>query len=85
LAGRLDGSINGRPVSMVASGGDLILGVSGPGTLFQLRRGWPVVRPFLLTLARWLDVRLLVQVGPFGRREVFPSPGFFLRRLLPPN
>ena len=82
-AGRLDGHVNGRPVSLVVENRDLILVADKIRTLFTLRRSWrATVRPLRVLLER-ADVRLLVRVGWLGRMEVFPNPSFLIRLFLP--
>ena len=84
MAGRLDGFVDGRPVSFVANDGDLTLVVNNFGTLFTLKRSWPGARRGLLAFLKATNVRLRVRVKWFGEVEVFPRAHFLIRFVLPP-
>ncbi len=86
LAGRLNGFLNGRPLSLVADGDGVTLVPGGVGTLvalFRLRRSWRrVATPLRAVLAR-TNVRLYVRVGWLGRVPVLPDPGLLFRLTRP--
>ena len=83
LAGRLDGNVDGRPMSLVAEGRDLVLGAGKLATLLALRKCWRfTVRP-LQALRQHGGVRILAQVPWLGKVEVFPNPNFLVRLFLP--
>jgi hypothetical protein len=84
LAGRIEGTIDGRPVSLVARGGDLTLSVGNLRTIVTLRRNWPAVIGSLRPLIERGNLRLLVQLRWTGALEVFPNPSLLLR-LYPPR
>lgn len=82
LAGRLDGFLAGRPVSLVAEGRAITLISDNFSSLLKLRRSWRrVLRPLLATLERE-DIRLVVQTKWLGRIEVFPRPKYLVRVFL---
>ncbi len=83
MAGRIDGEVDGRPLSLVAEGRTLVLSAKSMRTLLMLRRSWrSMVHPLRALLTR-SDVRLLVRVGWLGSVEVLPNPSCLVRRLLP--
>ncbi|QDU29310.1 hypothetical protein ETAA8_44180 [Anatilimnocola aggregata] len=82
MAGRLDGFLNGRPVSLIAQDGNVTFN-SDMRNLFGLRRGWKsMVQPLLAILGRE-DIRLSVRVRWLGEVEVFPRPHYLVRLFLP--
>lgn len=79
LAGRLDGFVNGRPVSLVADGDTVTIVPGSTGTLLALmrmRRSWRQV------LVR-TNIRLYIRVGWFGRVQLLPDTSPLLRLFLP--
>lgn len=86
LAGRLDGSVNGRPLCLVADGDGITIVPGGVGTLltlFRMRRSFrSVAGPLWAVLAR-ANVRLDVRVGWLGRVRVLPDPPLVFRLLIP--
>ncbi len=82
LAGRLDGTFDGRPVSLVAEGRDLILGAGDLATLLALRKSWQGAHP-VRALLRQGGIRLQARAPWLGKVEVFPSPNFLVRLFLP--
>jgi hypothetical protein len=83
MAGRLDGEVDGRPVSLSAERQTLVFSAKSVRTLLTLRRSWrSMVEPLRALLTR-SDVRLLVRVGWLGSLEVLPHPSYLVRRLLP--
>ena len=83
MAGRLDGFVDGRPVTLLADGGDLTLVSGSIRTLFGLRRMWRTVGGPLKTILAGLDIRLLVRVGLLGRLELLPNQSLLFRLILP--
>ena len=83
LAGRIEGTVDGRPVSLVARGGDLTLIVGNLRTIFTLRRSWPAVIRSLRPLIERGNLRLLVRLRWIGTLQVFPNPNLLLRLFLP--
>lgn len=74
LVGRLEGSLDGRPVSLVGENRDLTLRADDFRTLLTLRRwGNSASRPLFAALAR-ADLRIFVRFGRIGAVEVFPNP-----------
>lgn len=83
LAGRLDGSIGGRPVNVIAEHRGLTLEVSDLRTLVTLRCSWQfIVKPILEIMNR-SDIRFMVRISWLGRLELFPRPHLFVRLMLP--
>ena len=82
LAGRLDGFVNGRPVTMLAEGRNITL-VTGVRTLFALRRLWRSTVAPLRTALAVPNLRLLVRVGWFVTVELLPDPPLLARLALP--
>jgi hypothetical protein len=82
MAGRLDGFLNGRPVSLIAQDGNVTLN-SDLRSLLGLRRHWcSMVQPLFAILGR-ADIRLSVRVRWLGEVEVFPRPQYLVRLFLP--
>ena len=79
LAGRLDGSVDGRPMSVVAADREIIVDVGSLRTLFLISRIWPVIFKPLQSFLRQYDIRLAVRLNWFGRIEVFPVQSFLMR------
>ena len=85
LAGRIDGIVDGRPVSLVAERQDLVLTVGRMRTLKTIERSWrSIIHPLRRFLTR-SDIRLFVRISWLGRVEVHPKPSFLVRMLLPPG
>ncbi len=82
LAGRLDGTVDGRPVSLVGAGRDLVLAPGKVATLLALRKDWRSTFHPLRALLQQGDIRLLAQVPWLGKVEVFPNPNFLVRLFL---
>jgi hypothetical protein len=78
LVGRLDGYLDGRPVSLVAENRDLTLSVDKLSSLLTLRRNWQSVQP-VLALLELADIRLLLRLGRLGSVLVFPRPNLLIR------
>jgi hypothetical protein len=85
LAGRIDGVVDGRPVSLVAERQDLVLTVRHWRTLLTIgRTSRSLIEPLRAFLTR-SDIRLFVRIRWLGRVEVRPHPSFLLRMLFPPE
>jgi len=83
LAGRIDGVVDGRPVSLVAERQDLVLTVERWRTLLTIRRGsQSLIHPLREFLTR-SHIRPFVRIRWLGRVEVHPKPSFLVRMLLP--
>ena len=83
LAGRIDGVVDGRPMSLVAERQDLVLAVGRLRTLLTIERSWrSIFQPLRAFLTRY-DIRLFVRIKWLGRVEVHPNPSFLVRMLLP--
>ena len=83
MAGRLDGSVDGRPVSLLAEDQNISLFVNRFRTLFTFRKSWRTTLPALRTFLRATNFRLLVRVKWFGYMELFPRPSLLFRLFLP--
>ena len=83
MAGRLDGNVDGRPVSLVAEGRDLVLGASNLTTLLALRKYWRSTVHPLRALLQQGGIRLQVRVPGLGKVELFPNPNFLVRLFVP--
>ena len=83
MVGRLDGFLDGRPLSLVAEDGIVTLDSDSLSNLLALRRNWQtIVKPVLAILERE-DIRLLVRVSWLGKMEVFPKPKYLIRLFFP--
>lgn len=83
LAGRIDGMVDGRPVSLIAARQDLVITVGRWRTLLTIRRtSRSLIEPLRAFLTR-SDIRLFVRIRWLGRVEVNPNPSFLVRMLLP--
>lgn len=83
LVGRLDGEIDGRPLSLVAKNGELVLAVDKLRTLLTLRRMWKVSLLPLRSVFERVGIRVLVRSRWFGLMEVFPKPHYLISFLIP--
>lgn len=83
MAGRLDGNVDGRPVSLVAEGRDLVVGAGSLATLLVLRESWRTTVHPLRALLQQGGIRLMAQVPWLGKVELFPNPNFLVRLFLP--
>jgi hypothetical protein len=86
LAGRLDGFVNGRPVSLVADGDTVTLVPGSTSTLLaliRLRRSWRHVADLPRQVLGRTNIRLYVRVGWFGRVQLLPDTSPFFRLFLP--
>ena len=70
---------------LVAEDRDLTLDVGNIRNLLRLRRCWRAAVQPVRTLLQRADIRLLARMGWFGKVELFPSPNFLIRMLLPPT
>jgi hypothetical protein len=83
MAGRLDGFLDGRPLSLVVENDTVTLNSDNLSSLLKLRRNWrTMVQPFFAIFERE-NIRLLVGVGWLGRIELFPRPKYLVRLFLP--
>ena len=82
MVGRLDGVLDGRPLSLVAKDGAVTLNSNNLTSLLKLRRIWRTMAQPLLTIVEREDIRLLVRVRWLGNIEVFPRPKFLVRLFL---
>jgi hypothetical protein len=83
LAGRLDGYVDGWPVSLFAENRDLTLIAGKFRALLALRRSWRTGFRPLSELLQAADIRVLLRLWWFGKMEVFPRSNFLLRLILP--
>jgi hypothetical protein len=83
LAGRLEGTIDGRPISLVTEGRDLLLRAGSLATLLALRKSWQATVPPLRALLQQGGFRLLARAPWLGKVELFPNPNFLVRLFLP--
>jgi hypothetical protein len=82
MVGRLDGFLDGRPLSLVAADGAVTLNSDNLTSLVKLRRIWRTMAQPLLTIVEREDMRLLVRVRWLGNLEVFPRPKYLVRLFL---
>ena len=82
LVGRLQGFVDGRPVTLDGLGRDVIVAV-GFRTLFTLRRSWPTFWRLLSPFASCSDIRIMLRVGWLGTVEVFPETSRLIRVFIP--
>jgi hypothetical protein len=82
MAGRLDGFLDGRPLSLIAQEGTVTLNSDNLSSLLKLRRTWSTMFQPLIAILDWQDFRLLVQVRWLGKVEVFPKPKYLVRLFL---
>lgn len=82
LAGRIDGEVGGRPMSLVAESQNLVVNLGSLRALWMIRRGSrAIIQPLRSFVAR-SDIRLFVGIKWWGRVEVYPNPSFLVRMLL---
>ncbi len=83
MVGRIDGTVDGRPVSLIAERKSLVFDVSRLRTLIMIRRGLRSTFRPLLTLLVQTDLRLTVRVGWLGSFELLPNPSYLVKLTLP--
>lgn len=83
MAGRLDGLLDGRPLSLVAEDGRITLNSDSLSSVLKLRRIWRTVVDGPFAILEREDIRLLVCVKWLGKIEVFPKPKYLVRLFLP--
>lgn len=81
LVGRLEGSVDGRPVSIVANERDIAV-ACGITSLFSLRAAWRSFGPSLKPFLEQAGLRLLASAGWLGHLEVSPNPSVLVRLML---
>ncbi len=82
MAGRLDGFVDGRPVSVLAENNAIVLHASLMTLLKLGRTSLHTLTPFRGVVGV-LKVRLLVRLGWLGEVELFPHPNSLVRLLMP--
>ena len=82
LAGRLDGYLDGRLMSLVAENREITLIARRLRTLLALRRSWWAFGQLLRNLCQPVGIRIMVQMKWLGKVEVFPRPNFLTRLIL---
>ncbi len=83
LAGRIDGMVDGRPVSLVGEKQDLVFTVRSWRTLLTIRRSSHSLIQNVRAFLTRSDIRLFVRIRWLGRVEVHPNPSFVVQMLLP--
>ena len=86
MVGRIDGTVDGWPVSLIAEYKTLVFDVSRLRTLITIitiRRGLRSTFRRLLTLLARTDTRLMVRVGWLGSFELLPNPSYLVKLTLP--
>ncbi len=83
LAGRIEAIVDGRPVNLVASKRNLVLEIPRLRTLLTVRRNCRFWFASLQAILVRADIRLLADLGWWGRWEVFPNPTYVMRLMLP--
>lgn len=83
LVGRLDGDLDGRPISLIAENGEVFLEVKNLRSLLTLRRVGKFNNRILTTYLERANIRLSVRVGRLMTIEVFPNPKYLARILIP--
>jgi hypothetical protein len=81
LVGCVDGTVNGRPVRILAANGDLTVDLQFV-SLLAMRRTMHGIPPSIDALLRLAHLRLCIRVGWLGFLEVSPKPSALIRRLL---
>ena len=86
MVGRIDGTVDGWPVSLIAEYKTLVFDVSRLRTLITIitiRRGLRSTFRRLLTLLARTDTRLMVRVGWLGSFELLPNPSYVVDLTFP--
>jgi hypothetical protein len=82
LAGRLEGTLSGGPVEIVAEGRELLIVLPSLSSAWRVRRFVDTLLPSMRQLRRW-GVLLRVQIGARWTLQVLPKPHFLIRLALP--
>ncbi|MBM4006471.1 MAG: hypothetical protein FJ292_02735 [Planctomycetes bacterium] len=87
LAGRLAGTLDGRPVSLEANDDGVTLSLASLSTAWSLRGMTgrvPLGAPLrLLRFLKANEIRVMVAVGSLARIEILPRPHRLARLLVP--
>jgi hypothetical protein len=83
VAGRIDGVVDGRPVSLDAERQRLILAVGDWRTLWKIHRNSKLFERMLFIILKRSNLSLIVRLRWFGSFELHPNPSFLVRRFLP--
>jgi len=83
MAGRLSGTVCGRPVEIDASGQDVLVALSGLRAAWQLRRLLPTGVQRLVATAGKRGFTINVRVGRWGTLQLAPDPHRIIRWLMP--
>lgn len=76
MVGRLQGSVDGRPILLIAQGQSLTLRCEGAFAAVKLRKSGQTLFRLFEPFIRRSGLRLLVQVGWLGSIEIYPNPLF---------
>jgi hypothetical protein len=82
MVGRLDGFLDGRPLSLVVEDRSVTLNSDSFATLLKLRRSWRSMLQPLLSILDHEQIGLFVNVRWLGKIEMFPKPNYLVRLLL---
>jgi len=83
MVGRLKGSLDGRPMVLIANGQDVILELGLWINLLRFRRFGRSSLSLMIPVLTRLNLRFCVRFGPFGTIELFPKKNRLLALLLP--
>jgi hypothetical protein len=83
LVGRLDGDLDGRPISLLAEQGKLLLEVKSFRSLLALHRIWKVNKRVLTTYLEGASTAVLVRIAGLMTIEVFPNPNYVASIFIP--
>ena len=83
MAGRLAGTLDGRPWSCDAEASVLTVKLAGIGSALTMRRCWPQMSRIVRPLTSVAPIRVRARIGFWPAVTVLPSSGALGRWLLP--
>jgi hypothetical protein len=81
MAGRIDGKVNGRPISLTAEDQALVLSLERWRTLLNIRKVPQNMCDPLRAFLERSNLRLVLRTKWFGNFELLPNPSAWVRAL----
>ena len=81
LVGRIEMTVNGRPVSLIAREDHIVVQSTSLRALFSLWSDTTMVRRTIRSGLQTARIRMMVSLGWFGSVEIFPNTPTLLRYL----
>lgn len=83
LVGRLEGSLDGRPLVVIVDGQEVLIELGSLNNALRFRRLGLMSLGWITPILQRLNFRLAIRIRPLGIMELFPMKHRLLRLLLP--